>query len=90
MKNFHCDYLKKYLDVNQALTVRKTLLRETHERYLIIRKPFTMMLGFTELFPPGLWGGGGLLPYISQIAMCSLREALPIYLIFPLSPPLPF
>ena len=47
------------------------------------------MLGFIELFPPGL-GGGGLLPYISQIAMCSLREALPIYLIFPLSPPLPF
>ena len=46
------------------------------------------MLGFIELFPPGL--GGGLLPYISQIAMCSLREALPIYLIFPLSPRLPF
>ena len=28
-------------------------------------------------------GGGGLLPYISQIAMCNLRQALPIYLIFP-------
>ena len=45
-----------------------------------------MMLGFIELFRPG-WGG--LLPYISQIAMCNLRQALPIYLIFPLSP-LPF
>ena len=36
-----------------------------------------MMLGFIELFPPGL--GGGLLPYISQIAMCNLRQALPMY-----------
>ena len=68
--------------MNQALTVRKTLLHETHEGFLIIRKPFTMMLGFIELFPPG-WEGGGLLPYISQIAMCNLRQALPIYLIFP-------
>ena len=34
------------------------------------------MLGFIELFPRG--GGRGLLPYISQIAMCNLRQALPI------------
>ena len=39
---------KKYLDVNQALTVSKTLVHETHERFLIIRKPFTMMLGFID------------------------------------------
>ena len=52
---------KKYLDVNQALTVRKPLLHETHEGFLIIRKPFTMMLGFIELFPPGC-GGGGVTP----------------------------
>ena len=46
------------MDVNQALTVRKTLLHETHERFFIIRKPFTVMLGFIELFRLG-WGGGG-------------------------------
>ena len=34
--------------MNQALTVSKTLVHETHERFLIIRKPFTMMLGFID------------------------------------------
>ena len=46
------------MDVNQVLTVKKTLLHETHERFFIIRKPFTVMLGFIELFFLG-WGGGG-------------------------------
>ena len=47
------------------------------------------MLDLLNYSPRG-GGKGGLLPYISQIAMCSLRQALPICLIFPLSPPLAF
>ena len=64
------------MDVNDVVIVRKRLVDERHEEFVIITKPFRIMLEFVVLFSFGLEVGGYfLLVFVCQIT-CGLKAPL--------------